>query len=464
MTKLKPWVHQNAFFQVPHVFPEIRYFMLVAGYGAGKTQTVAIVVLYLAALLQKKRDVAGNKPRVLIGGATISHFVTTGMVYILSALSQSGTEHTWDSKLNILTIGDVTFQVVSLSAPGTIKGSDVWCTILDEADDLGDGDTAQDLTLEAIKAMNERTRQRLVGMRSPFMMIATTSQGQKGLYRLYVQFKRVGEGYVYIRGRTQDNLAIDPSYYESLYRSYTETEREVYLEGKFLPVASGQVFPDYNEEKNYLHKDLDIIFRNTSEHLVWAQDFNNGYHRGCVMLEKNGTVLVLKDYEFVDIRIAPKVVRADFPKAKITWVPDATMKDQLTNYRKEVREAGINIAFRSKNPSVEDTVFFVNKLLYTRRLVFGKLARNTADDIARAMRGKNNEVPKGIGPMSPIHRCDTVRMGAFYLSQTRRTLFDIRAITPLGRHAMIIPDSSSNTIEELPGGFYEVGSDAWHGS
>lgn len=457
--------HQSAFMQSYMLYPELRFFMMVAGYGAGKSRTVATCIMNIAQILNGKKDTAGDGPRVVVGGATIAHFLTTTMIYVFEALDRSDTPYLWDKKLNILKIGSVQFFVVSLSSPGSIKGQDACMCLADEADDLTDGQNGAELTLNAIKALNERARQKIIGFRAPAILIATTSQGQKGLYQLYCSFLKSGQGFVVVRGRTADNKHNDPTYVKSLYKTYTKDEADVYLEGKFVALRSGRVCGDFDWDKNFINIKMDRTV-SPGEHIIWSQDFNNGYHRGCAVVERNGVVFVIKEYEFPDIRVAPYVVREDFPENKITWVPDATAKDTIMSFRKELKKYNIRWAIRSKNPSVEDTLFLVNKLLYTRRLIITAMAKETAEDMARALRGKNNEVPKGVGPLSPIHRIDGIRMAAFYLAMTRRSLRDIRMVT-LDRHMKLAAskeideeNEKNAMIEELPGGYTEVSAGA----
>lgn len=457
-TNLKLMIHQGAFLQAPLLFTDIRWHLMVAGYGSGKSRAIATTMLYLADVLENKRDAAGDSPRVLVGGATIGHFLTTTMIYVFGALNNSKSKYHWDSKNNVLTIGSVHFQIVSLSVPGTIKGQDVCVAIADEADDISDNQNSAELTIAALKALNERARQRLVDFRPAFLMVATTSQGQKGLFNLYNEFKKTGQGFTLVRGQTKDNTFNDPTYVESLYKTYTKEEAEVYLEGKFVALTTKMICSDFRWERNYKHTAMDTGVGDY-EDIIWAQDFNQGYHRGCACIERNGVMYIVKDYEFPDIRVAPFVVRTDFPRNKIIWVPDATAKDQIMNFRKELKKYNIRWAIRSKNPSVEDTVFLVNKLLYTRRLIVTAMAKTTAEDMSRGKRGKNNEVPKGIGPRSPIHRIDAVRMAAFYMALTRPALRDIRKLT-VDRHLRLNQlkeiESQDNSIIEHDGGFIEV--------
>lgn len=453
MTKKKLLWHQGLYVQAPDLFPNIRNFMLVGGYGCGKTSGNAAAAEKLITGLQGARDVEGHKPRILLGGITISHLEKTTLGYIKQDLLNSKTDFSWDSKNNILRVGDVDLFVTPMQSPKEITGVDCYAAILDELDDLGLA-AAEDTTYEAMKAVNERVRQRIRGVRSSYIQMGSTSQGQKGLYRIYTQFKKTGTGFVRIRGRTADNPHLDPAYVDALYKFYTEREQKVYLEGEFLAISQGQVFGDFDWEKNFLRKPMDREIA-PDETVFWGQDFNQGYHRGCVGVVRNGVIYIVKRYEFPDIREAPRVVRYDFPKNRILWIPDTTAKEQITHFTKELRRYDIRIVMRSRNPLVEDSAFLVNKLLYTKRLIITEAAEETAEALATAQRDDQGRIPKGVGPRSPIHDCDSARLLCFFVACNRKEMADIRRLA-LDRHLDLLEENKEPTVEELGYGYYEA--------
>ena len=444
--------NQSLFIQAPFLFLTRKWFMHVAGYGAGKTSGNAMLVEFLARRLQGCKDKEGHKPRIILGGVTIGHLMKTTMAYLMQDLDNSGTRSTWDSKNNILSIGSVDVLATPLQNPNSIMGTDACASVLDEVDDLGLLN-AEDTTFESIKAINERTRQMVLGFRLPFIAMGSTSQGQLGLYRLYTQFKKTGAGFVKIRGRTRDNIHNPPGYADDLAALYTKTEQRVFLEGEFLAISRGQVFPDFNWERNYTESDLDL-YVSPNEKIYWGQDFNQGYHRGCAAVVRNGILYVLKRYEFPDIREAPRVLRADFPTNKIFWIPDTTAKDEITHFTRELRKNDIRLVLRSRNPLVEDSAFLVNKLLFTGRCIFGSAARETADAVSRAQRDERGMIPKGVGPRSPIHDCDSLRMIAFFVACNMREFSDIKHLI-LDRR-LDLTEEQNIGVNEMTQGYYEV--------
>jgi hypothetical protein len=184
---------------------------------------------------------------------------------------------------------------------------------------------------------------------------------------------------------------------------------------------------------------------------------NSGYHRGGVYALRGSVVWCVKRYEFPDIRLAPRVVRTDFPRANILFISDSTAKDQVRHFIKELKRHNIFWIYRSKNPNIEDSAFLVNKLLYLRRLVFTKMAVEAAQAAAIANRDKNGQIPKGVGPSSPIHDVDHIRMVCYYLASNRKELNDVRMVT-IARKQQLAEEVPE--VEEMRGGYAKISPSA----
>lgn len=140
--------------------------------------------------------------------------------------------------------------------------------VVDELDELPTG-----IAMEAVKSINDRVRQQIDGFRSPFICFATTSQGLKGLYQTVLHFQKAGIGYLLMRARTRDNTYLPADYVKNMYSIYNEKEVACLLEGQFVSIDSGLVFPDYDPKKNKL--DVDLFDSIADEDTVYiGQDFN----------------------------------------------------------------------------------------------------------------------------------------------------------------------------------------------
>lgn len=143
------------------------------------------------------------------------------------------------------------------------------CAFVDELDEL-----PTHTCIAVVKALNDRCRQSIVGeTRSPFLAFTTTSQGLKGTYQTIMNFRKIGMSYMIIRGRTRDNIYLQKEYVEAMYKMYNEKETKCLLEGEFISIDSGLVFPDYNPAYNKLDIDL-YNSLDAGETVYIGQDFN----------------------------------------------------------------------------------------------------------------------------------------------------------------------------------------------
>jgi hypothetical protein len=448
MQKIIVLPHQSEYMQAPYLFPEKRWFFLVCGYGAGKTRANVIALLYAVKRLQNKKDRGGDYARLTVAGYTLSHLNKTFLVYLRQILDQSKTAYTENKKDNFFVIGTVTVFVIPMENPETIFGIDVHAVYGEEIDEL-----TEDKAIEAVRALSERCRQQMPGERSPFLCFGSTSQGQKGLYRIYNHFKKSGTGFVLIRGRTQDNVFLPKELIADMLRMYTPEEKRVFMDGEFLAIAKGRVLGDFNWDRNYLDYDMDQeLF--SGETVYIGMDFNVSYNRASAYIARDGVLYCIKYYDFPDPQDAPSVFRHDFPVQRILWIPDVTIKDSFPQFARELRKYGIQIIYRKKNPLVEDTVFLVNKLFYTGRLMVCRIARDLAEACAQAHRDKDNKIPKGIGPASPIHAIDGLRYVCSFVCMRDKAFRDIRKLI-IDKRASFRSDSEK-PVQDLGGGYIQI--------
>lgn len=413
--------HQERFLQSRKNFPDIRWHFLLAGYGAGKSRSLAISVLDIVYELDGEKDDGGLYAKIIVGGYTYAHLEQTLMIDLMAYLDASKTPYHEDSKNHILTIGTVQVIFVQLLEPGKIFGQSVYCALCDEIDEL-----PEETMIEAMKSISQRVRQVMPNHRSPFIMAASTAQGMKGFYRLYCHYRKSGIGFVLTRARTQDNWYLPKEYILDLWKNFTETERKVYMEGAFLSVTQGRVIPGFDWDRNFLpDSDLDLGIM-PGERVYIGQDFNSGYNRGSAWIARNGVLHCIKRYDFPDADDMADIYRYDFPEQDIFWLPDVTIKDQYPHFARSLRKNDIHIIHRSKSPLVEDSCFLISKLCLQSRVMIHSQAREVAEAFSTASRGKDNKIPKGVGPNSPIHDIDGARYVCSYLALVLPEFRDIR--------------------------------------
>ena len=300
-----------------------------------------------------------------------------------------------------------------------------FASFVDELDEL-DTQTA----MAVVKSINDRTRQQIEGMRSCFIVFTTSSQGLKGTYQTVMHFNKSNIGYVLIRARTKDNIYLPPDYIKNMYSIYNEKERDCLLEGKFVSIDSGLIFPDYDPKNNKLDLDLYDFVRNNPEYTIYiGQDFNGFGNNAVAFTVLEGSIIAIKDYEFPDIRRAPEVFRYDFPENRIVWVPDMTYKEHFSEFKKELKIFKIDLALRSCNPLVGDRNFACNKLFVAQRLFICPMCKGMETTLLTWQKDPRTGQPSKGGKGAPDHKGDCLGYVVHYLLSWKKELKYLYRVT-----------------------------------
>lgn len=302
------------------------------------------------------------------------------------------------------------------------------CAFVDELDEL-----PTHTCIAVVKALNDRCRQAIIDEpRSPFLAFTTTSQGLKGTYQTIMNFRKIGMSYMIIRGRTRDNIYLQKEYVDAMYKMYNEKETKCLLEGEFISIDSGLVFPDYNPAFNKLNIDLYNNLEPNNTVYIGA-DFNFGFNKAVACIVKDKNIYVIKTYSFGDAREAPEVYRYDFPEQKIIWVPDMTYKDHFGDFARELKSYQIKIAYRKCNPNIVSRNFAINKMLYARRLFLCDFASDLDNALLTHQKDPKTGLPmKGQGENAPDHLTDALAYVVAHLIGWKRELKDVYDVT-MGR-------------------------------
>ena len=442
MIHKKSLIHQSIFIQAPYLYSEIRFFFLIAGYASGKTSALIDAVLKGVLYFAGKRDKEGRAPKIAVCGITLTFLKKTFSGGLVQTLTATKSNFQYDKAHNIIYVAGVEIYLLPIENEEDLFGYDVAACYVDELDEL-----PTHTSIGVVKALNDRCRQSIPGCRPPFMCFATTSQGLKGTYQVVVNFKRLGVKYFIVRGKTSDNIHLPKEYVESMYQIYNKKERECLLEGKFISIDSGLVYPDYDPAVNKMQEDLYHSVQK-DETVYIGQDFNMGFNKAVAGVCRNGVIYIVKNYVFPDVRRAPEVFRYDFPESRIRWIPDATSNAQLPQFKKELRANRIEVIYRSKNPLVKDRVFLINKMFHTERLVVG----GGCDDLDNALIIRQNDkktgLPmKGQGESAPDHVCDSLEYLCAYCTSWLKEFKDLYKVT-MGRRIDKRIEAGYSTVED----------------
>ena len=390
-----PFMHQSQIVTAPRAYKDFDWFILAGGYGCGKSFSIVLCILDIV------HRYNGHDVSVGIGSITITLAQKTIYKDLEAILKRSHSQYRYNAKDNILTIGTVKFFFIAIEQPGNIYAYNLNIFLCDEIDEL-----SQQKVIEANKAIRERTRLTLPDGRIPYIMYFTTVQGYRGLYNVVQTLKKARQKYILVRGETRFNTTLSPSYVKSLYAIYDENERMAYLEGRFVNLQAGRVYPDFDEEKCKCNS-----FEIRSDDVIYiGQDLNSGFSKATAIIKRDKRLYIVRGFSFKEIGTAPQIMRSTYKENEILWFPDCSGKEILKGYKQEIFDCGIQCRIGTANPRIIDRVFYVNKLF---RMGLLKIFDTKETEIVReALRTRQyndtGQPEKGKGEEAPDHICDAL--------------------------------------------------------
>ncbi len=260
---------------------------------------------------------------------------------------------------HVLTIkgkGCVIFR--TLDNPDRIVGYEVADSIVDELDTLKTPDAAR-----CWQQIIARNRQKKPGGALNTVGVATTPEGFRFVYDQWE--KKPAAGYRLIRAATHTNARNLPAgYIDALRRTYPAQLIDAYIEGRFVNLTSGAVYPDFSRELNGTTETIA-----DGEELHVGVDFNVYNCTVVLGVIRFGVPRILG--ELTKLRDTPHVVqtiREKFPNHRINVYPDASGQSNKTVNATEsdikiLRDAGFAVHVPTRNPFVKERVLAVNGLI-----------------------------------------------------------------------------------------------------
>lgn len=413
---ITPFRHQKIIMAAPQAFQDLDWFILAGGYGCGKSFSIVLCILDIV------KRYNGSDVSVGIGSITITLAKKTIWKDLESILKRSRSQYKPNWGDNTLQIGTVTFFFIAIEQPGNIYAYNLNIFLCDEIDEL-----TQSKVLEANKAIRERTRVMLPDGRIPYIMYFTTVQGYRGLYQVVKKLRDSGERYLLVRGLTKDNTTLAPSYVRSLYNIYDENERLAYLEGHFVNLRTGRVYPDYDEERC----SAPWFDAEESEDVKIGQDLNSGFSKGIAIIKRDKVLYIHRCWSFQEIGLAPETMRRDYPEQALYWYPDSAGKEIIKGYKQEIQNYGIQCRIGTQNPRIIDRVFYVNKLFKMGLLKVCDGPQN--EQIREALKirqyADTGQPEKGSGENSPDHICDALEYDIFRIVNSDPDFMDLKNLS-----------------------------------
>lgn len=327
------------------------YRAFIAGFGTGKTQTMADSA-YIDAI---------QAPDGLIG----LYEPTYDLIRLIIAprmqqkLDEYGVRWRYNKQENTIYtssshIGDFIFR--TLDNPDRIVGYETYTSHIDELDTLKKAhaqrcfDQIQARNRQVPKGHTEDTVQNT-------MSVYTTPEGFKFVYDEFV--KRATDQHSMVQASTLSNPFLPKSYVQNLKERYPANLIDAYIEGQFVNLTSGSVYTNFDRELNHCDTEADDF-----EPLHIGIDFNVGNMSGCVHVERQDEAHCVS--ELIGLLDTPQMIeaiKARYSNAgrSINIYPDASGASRKTVNAQEtdialLEEAGFTVHADKSNPAVKDRI------------------------------------------------------------------------------------------------------------
>lgn len=198
--------------------------------------------------------------------------------------------------------------------------------------------------------------------------VTTTPEGFNWVYRKFVKELAANPSqrplYGIVHASTRQNAKNLPKdYIPSLRESYPANLVDAYIDGQFVNLVSGSVYPNFCRRLNHTNETI-----RPGEELHVGMDFNINRMAACVFVIRDGEPRQLD--ELTSLFDTPAMIAAlleRFPGHKITVYPDASGKNRKSVNGSEsdhslLKQAGFTVRVNPANPMVRDRVLAVNAM------------------------------------------------------------------------------------------------------
>lgn len=344
---------QLEFVEAPEQFP-----CVVAGFGAGKTQA-AVVRALVKKLQYPEQNVAYYLPTYDL----VRHIGFPRFQEVMEQFGIEGKLNRSNAVIDIPGAGSIIFR--TMDTPERIVGYEVADSLVDELDTL-----RPDQAREVWNKIISRNRQKKPDGSLNTVGVATTPEGFGFVYERWK--KGPAPGYRLIKATTYSNARnLPPGYIDSLKSSYPPALLAAYLDGEFVNLTAGSVYPEYDRNLNASSETI-----RAGETLHVGLDFNVTKMAAVVHVLRDGNPHAVMEYTDVfDTPAMIAVLKSQHPGHPIMVYPDASGGSRKANDASVtdlslLRSAGFTVCANRQNPAVKDRVLSMNAMIHkdgTRR-------------------------------------------------------------------------------------------------
>ncbi len=372
-----------------------RYPAMVAGFGAGKTEALIVRALMIK-FEYPETNIGYYLPTYdLVNSIAFPRFEEALANWGLTFGEDYTTIKNQTPKIKLKGMGEIIFR--TMDRPSRIVGYEVGDSLVDELDTL----KTEDARLVWQKILS-RNRQKKRGGEPNTIAVGTTPEGFRFVYERWKQ-KPPSEEYELIKASTYSNAANLPAdYIQDLLNDYPSNLIAAYLDGEFVNLTSGAVYPEFDRVLNGTKERI-----NPSEPLHIGMDFNVGNMAAVTFVSRNYEPFALDEImKVLDTPAMILAIKRKYPNHAIYVYPDASGANRKSNNASEsdialLNAAGFNVLNNPANPFVKDRVLAVNRMIRsggTRRM---KVNVETCPSFTEALEkqayDKNGEPDKTTG-------------------------------------------------------------------
>lgn len=330
----------------------------VGGFGSGKTAAAIARIMRLKRLCPGQ-DVAYYLPTYpLIEDIAFQRFP--------ALFEKNEVDFKLNQQKSVIetAIGRIIFR--NMEQPQRIVGYEVAHSICDELDTLPT-DKARKVWNKII-ARNRQKAFTVSGKPVPnTVAVATTPEGFRFVYEQWV--KKAAPGYSIYKAKTMDNAANLPAgYIENLRNTYPENLLSAYLDGEFVNLTLGSVYPEFDRNLNACN-----TVATDRETLHVGMDFNVGQGAAVLFVLREGNPHAVGELTGVLDTPAMCILLGRYKQAghPIFVYPDASggarkSQNASTSDLALLRQAGFTVLNNTTNPAIRDRVLSVNHLIHNQ--------------------------------------------------------------------------------------------------
>lgn len=341
--------------QVGFVKSEATFPAFVGGFGSGKT-AAAIARAVRCLRYFPTCDVAYYLPTYgLVEDIAYQRFP--------ALLEHYGVSYRMNKQTATITVGKRRLLFRTMDNPDRIVGYEVAHSILDELDTFPI-DKARNVWNKVIARNRQKAITNKGRVARNTVAVATTPEGFRFVYERWV--KLGGPGYELYRARTMENAANLPDgYINNLRNTYPSNLLAAYLDGEFVNLTSGSVYPEFSRTLNGTFETI-----KGQEPLHIGMDFNVEHMAAVAFVLRDGDPHAVD--EVTGVFDTPAMIRifADRYKGHPLYIyPDASGKNRKSVNASEsdialLRQARMTVLVNTTNPAVKDRVLSTNRMIH----------------------------------------------------------------------------------------------------